>query len=125
MLTIANVIGNILRVVVQIPFFYKQGYNIKLYINLKDERIKRIFILIMPVIIGAGANSYKYGSGYKLASSLGDGAMLILNFAQKIIFFTNTAITTSIVSVMYPLMANKLNEGDNKGFSMYLTKSIL
>ena len=25
---------------------------------------------------------------------------------------------------MYPLMANKLNEGDNKGFSLYLTKSI-
>ena len=60
----------------------------------------------------------------KVASSLGDGAVSALDFAQKIIVFANTAITTSIVSVMYPLMANKLNEGDNEGFSMYLTKSI-
>ncbi|MBS6185100.1 MAG: polysaccharide biosynthesis C-terminal domain-containing protein, partial [Clostridium celatum] len=60
----------------------------------------------------------------KVASSLGDGAVSGLDFAQKIIVFANTAITTSIVTVMYPLMANKLNEGDNKGFSMYLTKSI-
>ena len=60
----------------------------------------------------------------KVASSLGDGAVSALDFAQKIIVFANTAITTAIVSVMYPLMANKLNEGDNEGFVMYLSKSV-
>ena len=50
--------------------------------------------------------------------------MLVLDYAQKIIVFINTAITTSIVSVMYPLMANKLNEGDNKGFYYVVKKSI-
>ena len=123
-LTIANVIGNFLRVAVQIPVLYKHGYRFKLFINLKDERIKRILILIIPVIIGSGANSLNMVVDMKVASSLGDGAVSALDFAQKIIVFANTAITTSIVSVMYPLMANKLNEGDNKGFSMYLTKSI-
>lgn len=123
-LTIANVIGNFLRVAVQIPVLYKHGYRFKLFINLKDERIKNILILIIPVIIGAGANSLNMVVDMKVASSLGDGAVSALDFAQKIIVFANTAITTSIVSVMYPLMANKLNEGDNEGFSMYLTKSI-
>ena len=123
-LTIANVIGNFLRVAVQLPVLYKHGYRFKLFINLKDERIKNILILIIPVIIGAGANSLNMVVDMKVASSLGDGAVSGLDFAQKIIVFANTAITTSIVSVMYPLMANKLNEGDNKGFSMYLTKSI-
>ena len=123
-LTIANVIGNFLRVAVQIPVLYKHGYRFKLFINLKDERIKRILILIIPVIIGSGANSLNMVVDMKVASSLGDGAVSALDFAQKIIVFANTAITTSIVSVMYPLMSNKLNEGDNEGFSMYLTKSI-
>ena len=123
-LTIANVIGNFLRVAVQLPVLYKHGYRFKLFINLKDERIKNILILIIPVIIGAGANSLNMVVDMKVASSLGDGAVSALDFAQKIIVFANTAITTSIVSVMYPLMANKLNEGDNEGFSMYLTKSI-
>ena len=123
-LTIANVIGNFLRVAVQLPVLYKHGYRFKLFINLKDERIKNILILIIPVIIGAGANSLNMVVDMKVASSLGDGAVSGLDFAQKIIVFANTAITTSIVSVMYPLMANKLNEGDNEGFSMYLTKSI-
>ena len=55
---------------------------------------------------------------------MGDGAVSALDFAQKIIVFANTAITTAIVSVMYPLMANKLNEGDSEGFVMYLSKSV-
>lgn len=123
-LTVANVIGNFLRVAVQLPVLYKHGYRFKLYINLKDERIKRILILIIPVIIGSGANSLNMVVDMKVASSLGDRAISALDFAQKIIVFANTAITTAIVSVMYPLMANKLNEGDNKGFSTYLSKSV-
>lgn len=123
-LTIANVIGNFLRVAVQVPVLYKHGYKFKLFINIKDERIKKILMLIIPVIIGSGANSLNMIVDMKVASSLGDGAVSALDFAQKIIVFANTAITTSIVSVMYPLMANKLNEGDNEGFSIYLTKSI-
>ena len=123
-LTIANVIGNFLRVAVQLPVLYKHGYRFKLFIDLKDERIKKILILIIPVIIGSGANSLNMVVDMKVASSLGDGAVSALDFAQKIIVFANTAITTSIVSVMYPLMANKLNEGDIKGFTNYLTKSI-
>ncbi len=81
-------------------------------------------MLIIPVIIGSGANSLNMIVDMKVASSLGDGAVSALDFAQKIIVFANTAITTSIVSVMYPIMANKLNEGDNEGFSIYLKKSI-
>ena len=123
-LTVANVIGNFLRIAVQLPVLYKHGYRFKLFINLKDERINKILILIIPVIIGSGANSLNMVVDMKVASSLGDGAVSALDFAQKIIVFANTAITTSIVSVMYPLMANKLNEGDNEGFTNYLTKSI-
>ena len=52
-LTIANVIGNFLRVAVQLPVLYKHGYRFKLFIDLKDERIKKILILIIPVIIGS------------------------------------------------------------------------
>ena len=117
--TIANVIGNILRVVVQIPSLYRQGYNIN------DNDIKRMFILLVPVIIGAGANSINMVVDTNIGSTLGVGIMSNLEYGQKIISFINTAITTSIVSVMYPLMANKLNEKDNKEFLQYLVKSIV
>ena len=123
--TIANVIGNILRVVVQIPSLYRQGYNIKFIFKLNDTDIKRMFVLLVPVIIGAGANSINMVVDTNIGSTLGVGIMSNLEYGQKIISFINTAITTSIVSVMYPLMANKLNEKDNKGFLQYLVKSVV
>lgn len=124
-LTITNVIGNFLRVVVQIPSLYKQGYRIKLIINFKDERIKRMMILVLPVMIGSGANSLNMIVDKNIASNLAVGSISALDYAQKIIVFINTAITTSIVSVMYPLMANKLNKGDDDGFLSYTCKSIV
>lgn len=124
-LTIANVLGNILRVLVQIPSLYKQGYRISLFIDLNDERIKRMIILIIPVIIGAGANSLNMIVDKNLASGLVSGSISALEYSQKIIVFANTAITTSIVSVIYPVMANRLNAGDKKGFLDYLSKSIV
>ncbi|MCR1949704.1 murein biosynthesis integral membrane protein MurJ [Clostridium sp. DSM 100503] len=124
-LTIANVLGNLLRVLVQIPSLYKQGYKFKLYIDLKDEKLRNMMTLILPVIVGAGANSINMLVDKSLASGLTTGAMASLEYSQRIVTFANTAITTSIVSVVYPLMANRLNSGDNDGFIKYLTKSII
>lgn len=124
-LTIANVIGNILSVLVQIPSLYKQGFRIKPFIDLKDERVIRTLILILPVIIGAGANSLNLIVDKNIASFFGQNGVAILEYGQKLVVFTNVAITTSIVSVMYPLMANKLNLGDGKGFLEYLSKTIV
>lgn len=124
-LTIANVVGNFFRVVVQIPSLYKHGFRIKPYIDLKDERIKKMMILVVPVMIGAGANSLNMIVDKNIASSLAVGSISALDYAQKIIVFVNTAITTSIVSIMYPLMSNKLSEGDNEGFLKYTCKSIV
>ena len=124
-LAIANVIGNLLRVIVQLPSLYKNGYRIRLYINVKDEKLKNMIILIIPVIIGAGANSINMLVDKSVASGLVTGSMAALEYSQRIIQFANTAITTSLVSVVYPIMANKLNEGDKEGFLKYLNKSIV
>lgn len=124
-LAIANVLGNLIRVLVQIPSLYKQGYRINLHINLKDEKLKSMLILIIPVIIGAGANSINMLVDKSIASGLSTGSMAALEYSQRLIQFVSTAITTSLVSVVYPIMANRLNEGDKEGFLKYLSKSII
>lgn len=123
-LTVANVLGNFFRIIIQIPSLYKQGFRFKFYINFKDQKIKNMMILLGPVVIGAGANSINMLVDKSVASGLTSGSMAALEYSQKIVQFANTAITTSIVSVVYPLMANKLNAGDRQGFLKYLTKSI-
>lgn len=124
-LMIANVIGNFFRVVVQVPSLRSHGYRYKFFINFKDEKVKAILILIIPVVIGAGANSLNMIVDKRIASSLGEGAITTLDNAQLLITFINTIITTSISTVVYPILANRRNEGKNKEFLDILSKSIV
>lgn len=123
-LTIANVIGNLFRVIVQIPSLLTHGYRYQSIIKLRDKRLKEIGILIVPVIIGAGANSLNMIVDKNIASSLSQGTISSLDYGQKLIIFINTIITTSIANVAYPVMANMRNNGDVKGFINTLKKSI-
>lgn len=123
-LTIANVAGNMFRVLVQIPSLKKNGFSLKPYINLRDERLQTALIILGPVIIGAGANSINMVVDTKLAYGLGPANLTALTAAQRILMFVNTAIATSIITIMFPILANKLNSGDNKGFNDGLLKAL-
>ena len=124
-LTIANLIGNILRVVVQVPSLYKHGYRYKLFVDLKDERVKRIMILILPVVIGAGANSINLVVDKRIASGIEIGAVTTLDNAQLLITFINTMVTTSIATVIYPVLSNRISEGKHEEFLKILSKAIV
>lgn len=125
-LTIANVMGNLFRVAVQVPSLITHGYKYKFCINFKDERLKAIIILIIPVVIGAGANSLNMLVDKYMAFGLQEvGAVSELEYAQKLIVFINTIIVTSVNSIVYPLMVNMQSNEDKAGFVDMLKKSIL
>lgn len=124
-LTIANVIGNLFRVLVQIPSLHSHDYKYKFIIDFRDKRLKTMLLIILPVIISAGANSLNMLVDIKIAALLPEGAISALNFAQKLIIFINNTITVAISSVSYPMMANLINSNDRYGFINILKKSIL
>lgn len=124
-LTIANVIGNFFRVSVQLPSLFTHGYKYKFIINFRDDRLHAILVLIIPVIIGAGANSLNMVVDKNIASHLEVGSISALDYAQKLIFFINSIIVTSITNVAYPLMANMRSSGNKNGFIDILKKSII
>ncbi|MVX65951.1 murein biosynthesis integral membrane protein MurJ [Clostridium chromiireducens] len=124
-LTVANVIGNFFRVAVQVPSLLNHEYKYKFVIDIKDERLKAIVVLIIPVIIGAGANSLNMIVDKYIALKFPSGSVSALDYAQKLIIFINTIIAASVTSVAYPLMANMRSNQDIHGFLEILKKSIL
>ena len=56
MMAIGTLIAMASQLLIQLPFAIKKGYKYKLYINLKDEYIKKILVLIVPVFIGVGVD---------------------------------------------------------------------
>ncbi|WP_055667624.1 murein biosynthesis integral membrane protein MurJ [Desnuesiella massiliensis] len=125
-LTIATTIGNLLRVLVQIPSLLKHNYKFHpFYFRIKDRRIIKILYLIIPVVIGAGVNQINLIIDKAIASGFEQGSISALNYSSRIILFLNSAISTSIVTVMYPFLSKKYSEKDFTTFNTYLIKSII
>ena len=97
----------------QVPFAIKHGYKYKPYLNIKDESLKKMIILLGPVIIGIAVSQVNTVIDRNLASTLADGSIAALNYANKLNGFVVGMFIMSISAVIYPILS-KLSCEDNK-----------
>ena len=96
------------KVLFQIPFAKKKGYKYKAYVNVKDKNIKKLLLLVAPVFVGVAVNQVNGLVDKTLASTLVEGSISALNYANK----------------LYPLLS-KLSAANNKEeFNNSIVKSI-
>lgn len=112
-LAIGALIAMASQLVFQIPFAIKKSYKYKSYINIKDETIKEIAILVLPMLVGVAIGQINTAVDRALATTLGNGPLSALNYAAKLNDFVMAIFVTSIVTVIYPKLA-KLTNSDNK-----------
>lgn len=118
-----TLIGMSMQVLFQLPFAYKEGYKIKPYLNLRDKNLKKMLILTGPVLIGVTVHQVNTMIDRSIASTLGEGAISALNFADRLNSFVLALFITSIVAVIYPMLS-KLSTSKNKEmFGSYIVKS--
>lgn len=123
-LTIATLIGNMLRVLIQFPWMRKHGYRYRFSMNIKDPRIKRILALILPVVIGAGANQINAIVDRSIGSGLPEGSISALNFASRITDVVYATFATAIVTVIYPVLSREGTEDSYDNFKFYIKKAV-
>ena len=123
-LTIANVIGNVLKVVIQLPWLYKHGYRIRYALNLRDSRIGRMMLLIIPVLIGAGSNQINAIVDKNIGSGLPTGSISALNFSSKINDIVYMTFAAAIVTVIYPALSREASVNNISNFKSYVIKGV-
>jgi putative peptidoglycan lipid II flippase len=123
-LTIATLVGMVLRTLTQIPFLIKHGFRFKPILNIKDSRIRRLIVLILPVIVGASANQINKIVNKTISSGLPEGSIAALSFAERLsdVFYTTFAV--AIVTVMFPTLARTISENNKERFKGYLVSTI-
>ncbi|MDY5435743.1 murein biosynthesis integral membrane protein MurJ, partial [Peptostreptococcus porci] len=90
------------KTIFQIPFIYKEGYKYSRKIDLHDQVMKDMMILVIPVIIGVGANQINSVVDESLASLLGTSIVASFGYARRLYEFVQALFITSILSVVYP-----------------------
>lgn len=121
-LVIGTVVAIISKVVVQLPFAMKIGYRYKPILSFKDKDMKRFMYLVAPVFIGVGVNQINGLVDRTLASTLAEGSISSLNYANKLNEFIMAMFIASITTVLYPTLVKIAH--DRNQFIKWIVKSI-
>lgn len=115
-LSIGSIIATASQLMLLIPFMHKKGYRYKFILDVKDEHIKNMIYLALPVIIGVSVNQINVLVDKTLASSIAVGGISALNYANKLNGFVQGLFVAPIATVIYPMISKMAAEGDIKGF---------
>lgn len=123
-LGIGFLVATISQVIFILPFSYKNQYKYIPYIDLKDENIKKMIKMIIPVFIGVCAYQINIIVDKSLASTMGNGIITVLNSANRLNDFIKGIFIVSVTSIVYPILSKLFSEGDMDKFKITITRSI-
>lgn len=110
--------------ILQLPFAHKKGFKYKFKLKIKDKYIKKIFTLVVPVLVGVSVNQVNTMVDRSLASTLAVGSISALNYSNRLNSFVTGLFITTIASVIYPTLSKLSSENNLEKFNQYVIRSV-
>lgn len=104
---IGSLLGMAGQFFVQLPSMVKAGYwHSPVIFDFREEGIKKILVLSMPVLIGSLFNHFSSTIEKVLASGLAEGSISALDYAGRVTGNINNLFILSIVTVVFPHLSH-------------------
>lgn len=118
------VIGGLFQFLVVLPSFFKivKGYSFK--INWKDPYLKRIFIMICPMLVGIVARQVNTIVDQVFASYLQEGGVTALENATRLYLLPVGVFGVSISTVIFPVLSKAVAKDDMKTAEENIVKGL-
>lgn len=124
-LSIGTLISMIAQALVLYPKSRSIGIKFQFFLDIKDENIKKLIYLSIPVIAGVAVNEINVLVDRTIASGISVGGISALNYANKLNGFIYGIFVFSISTVLYPTIIKKINQKDTDGFLKLFRESIV
>lgn len=118
------VLGTLIQLATQLIFTRKLGFRVQFVFDLKNEGVRRVGRLVIPVLIGSGIEQINIIVDRVLASGLATGSVAALSFATRLGLFVISLFSSAIYSVFYASMSNYISSGNNESFKRLLKNTI-
>lgn len=93
------------QALMQIPSLYRAGFRYQPVLDLREEGLRKMGVLIWPVLIGVAATQLSVIVDRWLASTLPEGSISALNYSFKLVTLPLGLIVSAVTSVTYPLFS--------------------
>jgi len=117
-------VGGALQFVLQLPLLKKSGMSLRPAFSIKDKHIRQVFRLMGPGVLGAGAGQLLILVGTALASTLGEGAVSALYYANRITELAFGLFAVSISTVILPSLSRQASGGEKKELAATLERGL-
>ncbi len=107
---------------IQLPHLGKLGFRLRFHINLRDKNLISALKLAVPVLISSWVQPLCVVINMAFGSSLGDGAVSGLNWANKIYIIMVGIFAYAVTNFIFPKLS-RLNAGDNNAAFSDTTRS--
>lgn len=114
-LMVALVIGTFFQLLIQVPETKSTGFKYRFIAEMKDEYIKKVLYLSLPVIIGVAINDLNAIVDRTLASTLVRGSISALNYSNRLIQLILGVFIMAITTVIFPILSKEANKDNMSG----------
>ena len=121
---VGALVGAGLATVVKITVLPRTGFRLTGAFSPRDPGIRRMAVLMLPAIVGAGAGQLNTLADRILASGLPEGRVSALNYANKLMQLAPGIFGTSILTVTYPTLARMTAQEKWESFSSGLVDAL-
>lgn len=122
---IAMLVAWLSQVVVQIPSLIKYKYTYRFNLNFKNDGIKKVCLLALPIIVSTWVQPINTMVNIRLASSMAGGsAVTALDFANKLYIILVGVFTFAITNLIFPSLSRAVAKGDKAEFSALMQNAL-
>jgi len=123
-LILGSVLATASQLFILIPSIKRSGYRHKFSINFKDEHLKNLMFIALPVIVGVSVNQINTLVDRTIASGLVVGGISALNYANRLNGFVQGLIVTPVATVLYPSISKMAANDNIKGLKAAINEAI-
>ena len=116
-LTIAFLVGWAMQAFIQVPALLKKGYKYKPFVDFKDEGLKKIIALMLPVMVSTWIQPINLAINTKFASRLLEGSgVSAIEYANTVYSIIVGVFVLSVANVIFPRLSRMTIDDDKKQF---------
>lgn len=114
-LMVASVLATASQISIQIFGIRKTGFKYGYILDFKDKYVKKIIYLIPPILVSTVISDLNRIIDKSLASTLIDGSISALNYANKLDGLTASIFISAIATVIFPMLSQEANKDSYDG----------
>lgn len=117
-------VGTVIQFLIALPVLKTVGFHFEWSFDYKDPRVKRVFVLMLPVTLGLGLINFNVFFNSILGSYVSPEAPRAIDAAFRIYMLPQGVFSVAIATVLFPQLSRLVARGDLPGLRQTVDRGL-